>query len=65
MTGAAPRFGDTAVERYEWPFRLRLPFSSYVIQMLRYAVSLAVLAGLGRGARLPADLGTPFLREQR
>lgn len=44
---------------------LRLPFSSYVIQMLPYAVSLAVLAGLGRGARLPAALGTPFLREQR
>jgi simple sugar transport system permease protein len=42
---------------------LRLPFSSYVIQMLPYVVSLAVLAGLGRGARLPAAIGTPFLRE--
>ena len=41
---------------------LRLPVSSYVIQMLPYVVSLAVLAGLGRGARLPAALGTPFVR---
>jgi general nucleoside transport system permease protein len=44
---------------------LRLPFSSYVIQMLPYVVSLAVLAGLGRGARLPAAIGTPFFREPR
>jgi general nucleoside transport system permease protein len=41
---------------------LRLPVSSYVIQMLPYVVSLAVLAGLGRGARLPASIGTPFVR---
>ena len=41
---------------------LRLPISSYVIQMLPYVVSLAVLAGLGRGARLPAAIGTPFVR---
>ena len=41
---------------------LRLPVSSYVIQMLPYIVSLAVLAGLGRGARLPAAIGTPFIR---
>jgi simple sugar transport system permease protein len=39
---------------------LRLPVSSYVVQMLPYVVSLAVLAGLGRGARLPAALGVPF-----
>src|SRR5947208_3091881 len=39
---------------------LRLPVSSYVVQMLPYAVALAVLAGLGRSARLPAALGTPF-----
>jgi len=44
---------------------LRLPVSSYVIQMLPYVVSLAVLAGLGRGARLPAAIGTPFIRERR
>ena len=44
---------------------LRLPFSSYVIQMLPYVVSLAVLAGLGRSARLPAAIGIPFLRERR
>jgi len=42
---------------------LRLPLSSYVIQMLPYVVSLAVLAGLGRSARLPAAIGTPFSRE--
>jgi simple sugar transport system permease protein len=44
---------------------LRLPVSSYVVQMLPYAVALAVLAGLGRSARLPAALGTPFSREQQ
>ena len=44
---------------------LRLPISSYVIQMLPYVVSLAVLAGLGRGARLPTAIGTPFFREPR
>ena len=42
---------------------LRLPVSSYVIQMMPYVVSLGVLAGLGRGARLPAALGVPFVRD--
>ena len=42
----------------------RLPVSSYVIQMSPYVVALAVLAGLGRSARLPAALGVPFLRER-
>jgi general nucleoside transport system permease protein len=42
----------------------RLPVSSYVIQMMPYVVALAVLAGLGRSARLPAALGVPFLRER-
>jgi simple sugar transport system permease protein len=42
---------------------LRLPVSSYVIQMMPYVVSLAVLAGLGRTARLPAAIGTSFSRE--
>ena len=42
---------------------LRLPVSSYVIQMTPYVVALAVLAGLGRSARLPAALGVPFRRE--
>jgi simple sugar transport system permease protein len=42
-----------------------LPVSSYVIQMTPYVVALAVLAGLGRSARLPATLGVPFLRERR
>lgn len=37
-----------------------LPVSSYVIQMLPYLAALAVLAGLGRGARLPAAIGQPF-----
>lgn len=43
---------------------LRLPVSSYVIQMTPYVVSLAVLAGLGRTARLPAAIGVPFVRER-
>ena len=42
---------------------LRLPVSSYVIQMMPYVVALVVLAGLGRSARLPAALGVPFRRE--
>jgi simple sugar transport system permease protein len=42
---------------------LGLPVSSYVIQMTPYVVALGVLAGLGRSARLPAALGTPFRRE--
>ena len=37
-----------------------LPVSSYVIQMLPYLAALAVLAGLGRSARLPAAIGRPF-----
>jgi ABC-type uncharacterized transport system permease subunit len=37
-----------------------LPVSSYVIQMTPYLAALAVLAGLGRGARLPAAIGQPF-----
>jgi simple sugar transport system permease protein len=41
---------------------LSLPVSSYVIQMTPYVVALAVLAGLGRSARLPAALGTAFRR---
>src|SRR5882672_6202666 len=44
---------------------MRLPVSSYVIQMLPYIVSLAMLAGLGRTARLPAAIGAPFVRERR
>lgn len=39
-----------------------LPVSSYVIQMTPYVVALAVLAGIGRAARLPAAIGTPFSR---
>jgi general nucleoside transport system permease protein len=31
-----------------------------VIQMTPYLAALAVLAGLGRGARLPAAIGQPF-----
>ena len=42
----------------------RLPVSSYVIQMTPYVVALAVLAGLGRAARLPAAIGVPFSRER-
>jgi len=42
---------------------LRLPVSSYVIQMLPYLVALGVLAGLGRSARLPAALGLPWSRQ--
>jgi simple sugar transport system permease protein len=39
---------------------LSLPVSSYVIQMTPYVLALAVLATLGRTARLPAALGQPF-----
>lgn len=42
----------------------RPPVSSYVIQMTPYIVALAVLAGLGRAARLPAVIGVPFVRER-
>ena len=34
----------------------RLPVSSYVIQMTPYLVALAVLAGVGRAARLPTAI---------
>jgi len=44
---------------------IHLPVSSYIIQMLPYVVSLAVLAGLGRTARMPAAIGAPFVRERR
>jgi simple sugar transport system permease protein len=37
-----------------------LPVSSYVIQMTPYLAALAILAGLGRGARMPAAIGQPF-----
>jgi ABC-type uncharacterized transport system permease subunit len=37
-----------------------LPVSSYVIQMTPYLAALLVLAGLGRGARMPAALGQPI-----
>jgi general nucleoside transport system permease protein len=39
-----------------------LPISSYVIQMLPYLTALALLAGIGRPARMPAAIGTPFVR---
>lgn len=37
-----------------------LPVSSYVMQMAPYVAALLVLAGLGRGARMPAALGQQF-----
>lgn len=37
-----------------------LPVSSYVIQMTPYIAALLVLAGMGRGARMPAAVGQPF-----
>lgn len=37
-----------------------LPVSSYVIQMAPYVAALLVLAGLGRGARMPAAVGQSF-----
>jgi len=43
---------------------LRLPVSSYVIQMTPYVVSLAMLAGFGRTAQLPAAIGTAFTRDR-
>jgi len=39
-----------------------LPLSSYVIQMMPYLVALAVLAIIGRDARMPAAIGTAFSR---
>ena len=41
---------------------LSLPVSSYVVQMLPYGLALAVLAGLGRSARMPAAVGRAFRR---
>ncbi|TNC07296.1 ABC transporter permease [Methylobacterium terricola] len=40
-----------------------LPVSSYVMQMMPYALALVALAGIGRAARLPAAIGTPFRRD--
>ena len=37
-----------------------LPVSSYVIQMTPYLAALLILAGLGRGARMPAAVGQAF-----
>jgi ABC-type uncharacterized transport system permease subunit len=37
-----------------------LPISSYVVQMLPYIIALAVLAGMGRSARLPAAIGVAY-----
>jgi ABC-type uncharacterized transport system permease subunit len=50
-------------------FELRLqgfgvPVSSYVVQMAPYLIALAVLAGLGRGSRLPASIGRPLPRDR-
>ena len=39
-----------------------LPVSSYVIQMLPCLAALALLAGIGRPARMPAAIGTPLVR---
>jgi general nucleoside transport system permease protein len=46
-------------------FELRLqgygiPVSSYIVQMVPYLIALAVLAGLGRSAKLPAAIGKPL-----
>ncbi len=39
-----------------------LPVSSYVIQMTPYLLALAVLAGIGRAARMPGAIGTAFVK---
>jgi len=39
-----------------------LPVSSYVVQMIPYIVALALLAGIGRSTRMPAAIGTAFMR---
>jgi simple sugar transport system permease protein len=39
-----------------------LPISSYIVQMFPYAISLAILAGLGRSVKLPAALGVAYHR---
>lgn len=37
-----------------------LPVNSYVIQMMPYAIALIVLAGLGRGTRMPQAIGRAY-----
>lgn len=37
-----------------------VPVSSYIIQMAPYLIALAVLAGWGRSAKLPAAIGKPL-----
>jgi simple sugar transport system permease protein len=37
-----------------------LPVSSYVIQMVPYVIALIVLAGLGRGTRMPQAIGRAY-----
>jgi ABC-type uncharacterized transport system permease subunit len=39
-----------------------LPVSSYVVQMVPYLIALALLAGIGRSARMPGAIGTSFQR---
>jgi simple sugar transport system permease protein len=39
---------------------LNLAVSSYVIQMIPYVLALAVLAGLGRGTRMPQAIGRAY-----
>lgn len=39
---------------------IALPFSSYIVQMFPYVLSLAILAGLGRSVKLPAALGVAY-----
>ena len=40
-----------------------LPLSSYVLQMTPYLMALVVLSGLGHRVRMPAAIGTAFLRD--
>src|SRR5262249_503001 len=40
-----------------------LPVSSYAIQMTPYLAALVLLPPVGRGARLPAAIGTAFRRQ--
>jgi simple sugar transport system permease protein len=37
-----------------------LPVSSYIIQILPYAIALLVLTGLGRGTRMPQAIGRAY-----
>jgi ABC-type uncharacterized transport system permease subunit len=39
---------------------LELPVSSYVIQMVPYIIAIIVLAGLGRGTRMPQAIGRAY-----